>query len=166
MQEHFDAAEKAGLPAPVEKLILVDQLERTQTGRFHSQSLPGHLLHIVTAGAVSQWVEGRAEAFGAGSVVWYHENEPVRGEILRAPWQFITINFRAPALSPPPDDRRVLRAGPATLRLGKNLLRIWRDRSLSSLERQLRCHQILIELLRHLLPHAGLTLAPHSDANR
>jgi AraC-like DNA-binding protein len=155
MAVQFDMAEKAGVTAPVERLIRVDEVERIQTGRFQSHSLPGHLLHIVTAGAVSQWAEGRPEVFGKGAVVWYHENEPVRGEILRAPWRFITINFHAPAIPPPPDDRRVLRAGPVALRLGRKLLALWRDPALPLLERQLRCHRALFELLQHLLPRAG-----------
>jgi AraC-like DNA-binding protein len=139
----------------VERLVLVDEIGRFQTGRFQSQSLPGHLLHIVTAGVVRQWAEGRAEVVRPGTIVWYHENEPVRGEIQRAPWRFITINFHAPAVPPPPDDQRVLRAGRATLALGRKLLRLWRDRSLPPLEHQLQCHRALIELLQDVLPRAG-----------
>lgn len=146
----------AGLAAPVERLVFVDEVERIQTGPFQSRSLPGHLLHLVTAGAVSQWAEGRAEVFSKGAVVWYHDDEPVRGQIVRAPWRFITINFRAPALPPPPDDRRVLRAGPATLRLGRRLLALWRNDALPPLERQLRCHRALLELLLQILPGASL----------
>ncbi len=159
-----DIADKAGLSAPVERLVFVDEIERTRTGGFQSQSLPGHLVHVVTAGAVSQWAEGRAEVFSKGAVVWYHENEPVRGEILRAPWRFITINFHAPAIPPPPDDRRVLRAAPVTLRQGRRLLALWRDRAMPPLERQLRCHRALIELLEHLLPRAGFRPAAQPAA--
>lgn len=151
----FDITEKAGLIAPVERLVLVDEIARFQAGRFQSHSLPGHLLHIATAGVVSQWAEGRAEVVGPGTVVWYYENEPVRGEIQRAPWRFITINFHAPSIAPPPDDQRVFRAGRTTLALGRRLLRLWRDRSLPPLEHQLRCHRALIELLQDVLPRAG-----------
>ena len=150
-----DPLHTAGLVAPVERLVLVDELERIQGGAFQSQSLPGHSLHLVTKGAVSQSAEGRPEVFGKGAVVWYHENEQVRGQILRAPWRFITINFHAPALLPPPDDRRVFRAAPATLRLGRRLLSLWRNQTLPPQERQLRCHRVLIELLLQILPRAG-----------
>lgn len=153
-----------GLAAPVERLVLVDEIERVQTGPFHSQSLPGHLVHIVTAGRVSQWAEGRAETFGPGAVVWYHDNEPIRGRILRAPWRFITISFLAPALPPPRDDRRVLRANAAMLHLGRELLSLWRDRGLTPMERQLRCHGTLIELLRRLLRTTGLQTPPQTGA--
>ena len=147
-----DTQDKVGLVAPVDRLVLVDEVERPQTGTFQSQSLPGHLLQIVTAGEVSQWAEGRAEVFGKGSVVWYYENESVQGRILRAPWRFITINFHAPALPPPPDHRRVFRASRATVRIGRKLLELWRDRSLPALQRQLCCHRELLELLREVLP--------------
>ncbi|MBM3858391.1 MAG: AraC family transcriptional regulator [Verrucomicrobia bacterium] len=159
-----ERATDAGLDTPVQRLILVDEIERTQTVRFQSQSLPGHLLHIVTAGTVSQWSEGRAEAFGPNAVVWYHENEPVRGEILRAPWRFITINFHAPTLPPPPDDRRVLRADATTLRLGRRLLSLWRNHSMPPLERQFHCHRVLLELLHHLLSRDNLKMAPQLGA--
>jgi AraC-like DNA-binding protein len=159
-----DPITNKGLAAPVERLVLVDEIERIQTGPFHSQSLPGHLVHIVTAGKVSQWAEGRAETFGPGAVVWYHDNELIRGKILRAPWRFITINFLAPALPPPRDDYRVFRASAVTLRLGHELLALWRDRALSPLERQLNCHRALIELLQRILRSAGLQTPPQPGA--
>jgi AraC-like DNA-binding protein len=159
-----DSSSNKPLAAPVDQLVLVDEMERSQTGLFQSQSLPGHLIHIVTAGSVSQWAEGRAEKFGPGAVVWYHENELIRGKILRAPWRFITINFHAPALPPPSDDRRVLRASAGTLRLGRELLALWRDRALSPLDRQLRCHQTLIELLRRVQRSIGPQNTPQPGA--
>lgn len=152
----LDLAIEKGLPAPVECLVLVDEIERSQTGPFQSQSLPGHLVHIVTAGTVSQWAEGRAETFGPGTLVWYHDNEPIRGTILRAPWRFITINFHALAIAPPRDDCRVLRASADTLRHGRELLELWRDRSLSPWDRQLRCYRTLLELLGPILRGTGL----------
>ncbi|MEI7898653.1 MAG: AraC family transcriptional regulator [bacterium] len=155
MTSPIDTDKQVGLDAPVERLNLVDELERLQTGHFQSQSLQGHLLHIVTAGAVTQWAEGRAEVFGEGSVVWYHDNEPVHGEILRAPWRFITINFLAPSLRPPLDDQRVLNASAVTLKLGQRLLALWNDQRLPPLERQFRCHRTLLELLQHLLRQVG-----------
>ncbi len=164
MAKQRDWGNRAGLAAPVERLIFVDELERGQTGRFQSQSLPGHLLHIVLAGAVRQWAEGRPEVFGPGVVVWYHENEPVHGEILRAPWRFITINFLAPALPPPPDDRRVLRPNRLAQGLARKLLTLWRDGDLPPLKRQLACHRVLIELLQHLLPPAGFATAAQPAA--
>lgn len=159
-----DLANNKGVAAPIERLVLVDQMERSQTGPFQSQSLPGHLVHIVTAGTVSQWAEGRAETFGPGAVVWYYDNEPIRGRILRAPWRFITINFHASALAPPRDDSRVLKASADTLRLGRKLLALWRNRALPPLEHQLCCHRTLIELLQRILRSTGLQTPPQPGA--
>ena len=149
-----DNGDKTGLVTPVERLVLVDQVERYETGAFESHSLPGHLLHIVTAGSVSQWAEGRAEVFGKGAIVWYHENEPIRGQILRVPWRFITINFLAPSLPPPPDDRRVFPASGKVVITARRLLRLWRAEAVSGLQRHIRCYKELLDLLQQILPHA------------
>jgi AraC-like DNA-binding protein len=153
------------LVSPVEKLLLVDEVVRTQAEPFQSQSLPGHLLHIVTAGAVDQWAEGRPELLREGTVVWYHENEPVRGTILRAPWRFITINFIAPTLSPPPDERRVIRVDAATISLGRQLLKFWRNGRQTLASRQLNCHLTLLKLLVKLIPSTEQVLPSDTGAN-
>jgi AraC-like DNA-binding protein len=153
------------LVSPVEKLLLVDEVVRTQAEPFQSQSLPGHLLHIVLAGAVDQWAEGRPELLREGTVVWYHENEPVRGTILRAPWRFITINFIAPTLSPPPDERRVIRVDAATISLGRQLLKFWRNGRQTLASRQLNCHLTLLKLLVKLMPSTEQVLPSDTGAN-
>lgn len=153
------------LASPVETLLIVDEVVRNKAVAFRSQSLPGHLLHIVTAGAVDQWAEGRAEVLREGMVVWYHESEPVRGKILRAPWRFITINFVAPSLPPPPDELRVVHAHVATLDLGRELLKFWRDRSQTPVSRQMNCHLTLLKLLLKLTPPAGLKMMSHAGAS-
>ena len=157
--------DKNALAAPVEKLLLVDEVVRNQTVPFQSQSLPGHLLHLVTAGAVDQWAEGRPEMLREGTVVWYHENEPVRGTILRAPWRFITINFLAPTLQPPPDERRVIHADATIISLGIQLLKFWRDARQTPASRQLNCHLILLKLLMKLMPSAGHSIPLEASAN-
>jgi AraC-like DNA-binding protein len=153
------------LVSPVEKLLLVDEIVRNQAEPFQSQSLPGHLLHIVTAGAVDQWAEGRPELLREGTVVWYHENEPVRGTILRAPWRFITINFIAPTLSPPPDERRVIRVDATTISLGRQLLKFWRNGRQTLASRQLNCHLTLLKLLVKLMPSTEHVLPSDTGAN-
>lgn len=130
----------------------MDELIRPQPLQFRAESTPGHLIHVVESGEVKQIAEGRPEVVREGDVVWYHESEPVEGRILRAPWRFITINFIAPALAPPPDDHRVLRAGPHTLDLARQLLAHWRHRSLPGVERELRCMATLAELLLDFMP--------------
>lgn len=113
-------------------------------------------MHITLSGEVKQWAGGRPERFRGGDVVWYHEAEPVEGEILHAPWRFITISFVAPGLAPPPDGQRVLRSGPRTIPLARQLLEIWRNRQRSALERSLLGTARLADLLLDLAPLAEL----------
>lgn len=137
---------------PVERLVLVDEVVRRGTGGFRSASTPQHLIHVTLSGEVKQSAGGQIERFRGGDVVWYHEAEPVEGEILRAPWRFITISFIAPALPPPAGDQRVLRSGPRTIPLARELLGIWRDRQRPVLERSLLGTARLAELLLDFAP--------------
>lgn len=140
------------LLVPIQRIVLVDELVRPRQVEFRAESTPGHLVHVVESGEVMLVAEGRPEAFREGAVVWYHECELIEGRILRAPWRFITINFIAPALAPPPDDRRILPAGPQTLALARRLLALWRERSMPAIERDLRCAATLAELLLDFMP--------------
>ena len=142
----------APLIVPIERIVLVDELLRPRKAEFRAESTPGHLVHVVESGEVSQVAVGRPERFSDGDVVWYHECELIEGRVLRAPWRFITINFIAPALAPPPEDRRILPAGPRTLALARRLLTLWRDRAMPSAERALRCMATLAELLLDCMP--------------
>ncbi len=148
------------LALPIRRILLVDEIVRPTPVAFRAESTPGHLVQVVESGEVRQRAEGRPERFGSGQVVWYHESEPVEGRIIRAPWRFITINFDAPDLAPPPDHRRVLRAGPRTLMLARQLLAVWRARHVPGLERSLRCFSTLAELLLDFTPLAD-SPAPH-----
>jgi len=96
--------------AVIHDVMLIDQLDRQHAGPFKSESLPGHLIHVVTRGEVEQRSGGITQHFGAGDAIWYYENEPVEGRILQTPWTFYTVNFRAPMLSSPPLDQRVRQA--------------------------------------------------------
>ncbi len=140
------------LAAPIRRILLVDEIVRPDAVSYRAESTPGHLIHVVQSGEVRQRAEGRLERFRAGHVVWYHESEPVTGRIVRAPWRFITINFEAPELPPPQDDRRVLEAGPQTLALARRLVQEWRDDAAPGLLRALRCTATLTELLLDFLP--------------
>lgn len=139
----------------IRKILLVDEITREHETPFQAQSLPGHLIHVVLSGAVTQLSEGRHEEYREGNAVWYHENEPVRGRIVRAPWRFITINFDAPTLAPPADRNRVLLAGPKTLQLARQLLDLWLDESAPPLQRQLRAMATLLELIVEIHPADG-----------
>ena len=137
---------------PIEKIVLVDEIVRPKPVGFSSKSPQGHLLHIVESGEVKQQAGGSNQLFRKGDVVWYHEVEPVKGVILKAPWRFITIGFIAPALAPPDEGHRILHGGRRTQALARQLLALWQDPAKSSVERALRCVVTLSELLLEIMP--------------
>ncbi|MCC6682172.1 MAG: helix-turn-helix transcriptional regulator [Phycisphaeraceae bacterium] len=145
-------------PAPpifgsiVQDVMLVDRLTRSRTGPFRSASLPGHLIHVVVSGQVEQSTGGVTQRFGAGQSIWYHEDEPVRGHVLKTPWTFYTVNFHAPRLPPPPPDQRVGRVSAALVRRMDQLLRAWRQTDAPEIVRRLRVHALLSEILSELIP--------------
>ncbi|MFG0264140.1 MAG: helix-turn-helix domain-containing protein [Rhodopirellula sp. JB055] len=138
--------------AIITEVALVDQVKRRERGAFRSESLPGHLIHVCTAGEVEQRSAGVSQRFGAGDAIWYHENEIVQGKVLQPPWKFFTVNFRAPSLLPPPLDQRVCSVSESTLERMDRLLSVWRDRNDSEVKRHLLVHAILLEVIADLLP--------------
>jgi AraC-like DNA-binding protein len=90
----------------------------------------------------------------------------VGGGIVRAPWHFITINFEAPELAPPPDQNRVIPAGPGALQSARTLLALSHDDTLPPLSRQLRAMAALLRLIEEIHPlHDFDTSAPVYPAN-
>lgn len=138
--------------AVVRTVNLVDRIERNRTVSFKAVSLPGHLIQFVLSGEVEQVAGGLRERFRAGDTVWYHENEPVEGRVIRAPWRFITVSFDAPTLTPPPARDRVRKASARTGALFKRLLKTWNEDSLSPVRRHLAVHSLLNGILVDLLP--------------
>jgi AraC-like DNA-binding protein len=136
----------------IQRVAFVDCICRPQRGRFQATSLPGHLLHLVCEGKVRQTAGGRTQHLGPGDVVWYFEDESVRGEILQAPWKFITINFEAPTLAPPPEDQRVQRASPEMAARFRELHRVWNDAEQPHITRHIQTHILLLQLLLELVP--------------
>ena len=103
--------------SPVQNILLAKFITREEANRtFTATSLPGHLLHYVTRGRVRQQCNGRFYELRAGSVLWYHEDEWVQGEVLETPWEFYSINFIAPTLPPPPFDARLFHFPRAAMR--------------------------------------------------
>lgn len=148
-----------GLPTievPIEKIVLVDEVIRPDAVRFRSSSTPQHLIHVTLSGEVQQSAGGQVEHFRGGDVIWYHAAEPVEGEILKAPWRFITISFTAPGISPPSADRRVMPGGTRTIPLARKVLEIWRNQQRPVLERSLLCTARLVDLLLDFAPFTEL----------
>ncbi len=140
------------IDVPIEQVVLVDEVVRPDATSFRSSSTPQHLIHVTLSGEVKQSAGGQIEHFRGGDVIWYHEAEPVEGEILKAPWRFITISFTAPGLSPPTTDRRVLPGGTHTIPLARQILEIWRNQQRPALGRSLLCTARLVELLLDFAP--------------
>ena len=93
--------------AIIERVVLVDRLERPESTRFESYSLPGHTVQMMVSGRVRQESDGRTHDIEPGLAIWYYDNELVKSEIVEPPWVYYTVNFVARTLSPPPFDQRV-----------------------------------------------------------
>jgi AraC-like DNA-binding protein len=138
--------------ALIDEVVLVDRICRVEPGDFKSQSLPGHLIHVVTEGEVEQRAGGVMQHYGAGQAIWYCEDEPVYGRALKVPWVFYTVNFLAPALPPPPLDQRVCTVEPQTVARMEQLFDTWRNADMPPLLRHVRVHALLLQCIADLLP--------------
>ncbi len=146
----------------IQGVMLVDQITRPRTGTFHAPSLPSHLIHLVLQGEVEQQVNGQIQHLTPGTAVWYYENEAVEGRILKAPWSFLTVNFMAIRLSPPPFEQRVWQASSTMKSRFQALLDAWCDANTMPLARHIRVFARLLDLLEA----APLTSALHrADAS-
>jgi len=145
---------------PIRDILLVARFVRTRAGQsFEATSLPGHLLHLVVDGVVEQECNGRQYLLRRGDLMWYHEDELVRGTVRGAPWTFYSVNFLAPALTPPPFEARLF---PNQLGLRPwfaELLDVWRAAALPPLVRQCRAHAALLRILAALPPGATQPVA-------
>jgi AraC-like DNA-binding protein len=99
--------------APVEGISGVWKFAREPGGPHRARSLPGHLLHLVTAGAYRLRTNGREYAIRSGDVIYYHETEEVEWLGNAETVMFISVGFLAPGLAPLPLDRRVFRSSAA-----------------------------------------------------
>jgi AraC-like DNA-binding protein len=137
--------------AIITEIRTVDKIKHQEPGRFSASSLPGHLIHIVTNGEVEQESGGIIERFSGGDSVWYWENEPIRGQVIKAPWEFYTINFLAPSLPPPPLSERVKPLSRNTMQHAEKLLSIWHSTELSPMIRHIQAHITLLNIVQDLL---------------
>ena len=157
----LDPISSASLPdaavgiLPVQAILLAAHLTGHADGPFEAASLPGHLLHFVTDGEVEQTCNGRHYHLRPGNLLWYHENEHVRGQATRTPWRFYSVNFVAPLLPPPALDNRLLVEAEEVRPHFEALISAWRT---AGNERPWHVHAALNSLLGHLVPK----LAPNA----
>ena len=142
----------ASIPAsPIQAILLVAKFERREAHRqFKATSLPGHLLQLMVAGEVRQECNGREYELRPGNLIWYHEDELVRGKTRRVPWLFYSVNFIAPTLPPPPSDARLFVNCRSLISLFEELLHAWLDAKECPSVRGYRAHAALLRLLAAL----------------
>jgi AraC-like DNA-binding protein len=92
-------------------------------------------------------VNGRQYMLSPGDIVWFHEDERVKVEVIRGPWSFYTTNFAAPTLSPPPFEWRAFRGEGRVQQAFEDLLSAWRTADGYSAVRAMRVQSRLLELL-------------------
>jgi AraC-like DNA-binding protein len=139
-------------PPAVARVLLCGLLRRGKAGfRAAASSLPGHLIQLNLTGEAYHEVNGRRYVMTPGRLIWYHQDELVRVEVLKAPWSLLTLNFLAPTLAPPPFESRVHDVPDSVARLFFKLLAAWRDTAAPALVRELRVHAKLSDLLATLL---------------
>ena len=100
-------------------------------------------------------MEGRRQDYEPGAAIWYNENELVRTEMLEAPWDYYTVNFVAPTISPPTSEQRLKRVGEHAVEAFDRLLQAWRDVSAAPMLRHIQTHAALLNLIALLLPEPG-----------
>ena len=144
-----NSAGKAVEALPIQAILLVEHMRGQAGGPFEATSLPGHLLHFVTHGEVIQECNGRHYHLRPGSLLWYHEDEFVRGEAIAVPWRFYSVNFVAPLLAPPPYEGRLITDAEALRTHFEALLAAWEA---CSSRRPWMVHAALNTILAALLP--------------
>ena len=149
----------------IQSVVLVDQLTRPTPATFLASSLPGHLIQYVVEGEVEQTANGQRQRLSPGSVVWYHENEVVEGQILKTPWTFYTVNFLAMRLPPPPFDRRVWTPDAAMQDTFQSLLDAWHAADAPPMVRHVRVLASLLNLLVKLTPNAEANCRVDTDTH-
>lgn len=138
--------------SPIESIYWLSLEERRQKDfSFEATSLPGHLLQYMISGEVDQECDSRRYVLRPGAVIWYHNDEYVRGRVLKAPWRFYSVGFSAPTLAPPPFEARLFQPPKKpTAGLFDRLYRAWHDEGAPAEARKFRTHAALLEILAHL----------------
>jgi AraC-like DNA-binding protein len=144
----------AYVPAPIEAVLGVWQFVREPFFRTTTaRSLPGHLLHLLTAGHYRLKTNGREYRVSAGDAVYYHETESVEWHGDASQVVFYSVGFLAPQMPPLPIEQRVFRATPRMRRAFALLYQAWEA---GRQQRPLAVHARLADLL-DAIQQAGMT---------
>ncbi len=146
--------------SPIQSVLFAWKIKQVDPEfKFTARSLPGHLLHYVIRGRVKQENSGRWYEFGPGTIIWYHEDELVRGGVIEVPWEFYSVNFIAPTIPAPAYDKRVFPGTPEDLAGFEKLFALMNDPSLAPGTRTLRVHGAMSNLVCQLMDRQGVPFA-------
>lgn len=150
----------------MQAVLLVDLYQRLAPDyRFVASSLPGHLIQVMIEGTTEHEASGRRYVLRPRSLIWYHEDELVRGHVIEPPWRFYTLNFIAPALPPPPFEQRVRTVDARMMKRFANLLSIWRDVQQPPPVREMRVQAQLLDILAALSAPGGQAFVTDPSAD-
>jgi AraC-like DNA-binding protein len=151
--------------SPVEDVVLVDKLHFDMGHRFTAMSLPGHLVHLVLSGSVTQSCNGREYTLREGDIIWYFENEWVEGAVVEAPLVFYTVNFLSSTLIPPPETKRVFKG---KFKQARSIFKALYDQWNADIEdpffRRLCIHEKMHHLMVFLYREGGFTYRSGSQS--
>lgn len=136
--------------SPIEDVLLVAKFRRDKGFSFETTSLPGHLLQVVISGRVHLEVSGRQYELRRGNLIWFHEDEHQRGQVVDSPWIFYSVNFIAPSLPPPSFETRLLSVDKKVIEQFEGLLSVWSDSAVPQAVREFHVHATLLQLLAKL----------------
>jgi AraC-like DNA-binding protein len=143
--------------SPIQSVLFAWKIRQMDPNfKFTARSLPGHLLHYVISGRVRQEQSGRWYESGPGTVIWYHEDELVRGGVIQVPWEFYSVNFIAPTIPPPAYDKRVFQGTAEDLAGFEKLFGIMNEASLAAGARTLKVHGAINDLVSGLMDRQGM----------
>jgi len=133
----------------IQKIFFVSRFRRPKGFAFEGDGCPGHKINFICRGRAREECGGRSYELGAGTAIWYHETERIRGRVIKAPWAFYSVNFIAPSLPPPNHENRLFRLpGRGILDQCEDLLKSWQDTSVPSLVRFFRVKARLSQAIR------------------
>ena len=147
-------------PPVIQRVLLCDLYEREHARQKGvSSSLPGHLIQLHLQGQSVQTINGRQYDITPNTLIWFHDDERVEHESIKAPWRFYTLNFIAESLSPPPIEDRVRKVGKVVRDRFDELLKAWRDVEQPDHVREMNVQAKLLLLIAQL---SKGTSAPYS----
>jgi AraC-like DNA-binding protein len=146
--------------SPVKKILFAARFHLRRLHDPHIEpTFPGHHIQLTKRGRVQIATCGREHEVGPGGVLWFHEDEEFSARLRAGPWVFYNVSFVAPSLPPPGFEARYqARRVRSIVPRFEALHRTWLNLSWPPLERTLRVHAALLEVLAEMTgaAHKGI----------